>query len=175
MFNARLLPRKRAAEPFMAFIKQVYELIRLGPILPEKIIKRKKRGFNSPMAIWLKTSLHEILQDTLSSKTINQHGLFKSDFIQSLITEHLSGQRDNSYRLWSLLCFQLWYDQFIAPSKNPKTTAQFIPDATPSCWTGVRFERIQVIKRWSERRHSIWVFKAKLLCLVLSFNDSYLT
>lgn len=105
----------------------------LGPILPEKIIKRKKRGFNSPMAIWLKTSLHEILQDTLSSKTINQHGLFKSDFIQSLITEHLSGQRDNSYRLWSLLCFQLWYDQFIAPSKNPKTTAQFIPDATPSC------------------------------------------
>lgn len=86
----------------------------LDGMLPREVVYRKKKGFNSPISIWFRGPLRELLCDTLQSRMLHAHGLFRADAVDRLITEHLEGRRDNGLRLWALLCFQLWHERFIA-------------------------------------------------------------
>jgi len=80
--------------------------------LPHKIVYRQKRGFSVPIATWMRKELRPVVEQTLSEKKLNQDGLFDARFVRGLLEEHWAGRADNRKALWTLFCFQLWYDRF---------------------------------------------------------------
>ncbi len=83
-------------------------------LLPPEIVRRRKKGFNMPVAKWLTGPLKPLATDMLAPARIKRHGLFNSDYIQTLLHEHLSRRQDNRKLLWTLLSFELWYDAWMA-------------------------------------------------------------
>ncbi len=83
-------------------------------ILPDEILHRQKIGFNMPYKNWLRRDLRELLLDALSSTRLQQQGLFRPQYVQTLIHEHLEGVRDHAHQLLQLLIFQLWAEQYLS-------------------------------------------------------------
>jgi asparagine synthase (glutamine-hydrolysing) len=87
-------------------------------VLPTEILHRPKLGFNIPYKNWLRSSLRGLLLDALSPTQLRQQGLFQSQYIQTLIHEHLEGVRDHAHKLWQLLIFQLWADRYLSSTST---------------------------------------------------------
>jgi asparagine synthase (glutamine-hydrolysing) len=82
-------------------------------LLPKEILQRPKKGFGIPIATWLKTRLNPLLHDLLAPERLKRQGLFDADFVQKLIMEHETGAASHHKQLWTLLVFQLWFDNFL--------------------------------------------------------------
>lgn len=85
----------------------------VAQLLPKQVIKRRKKGFNMPVAYWLTGELHDLTQDMLSVAQLRKHDLFNSDFIDKLMFEHQVKSRDNRKQLWTLLMFQMWFARYM--------------------------------------------------------------
>lgn len=84
----------------------------LAKHVPASILQAKKRGFNVPVATWLRNELHDMTADVLSPAALRRVGLFEPSYVQRLITEHDAMQADHSRPLWTLLVFMNWYDMW---------------------------------------------------------------
>jgi asparagine synthase (glutamine-hydrolysing) len=82
-------------------------------LLPPSIQTRKKMGFGVPIDHWFRTDLKPLLHDILLDETARSRGVFDPDNVRTLVEEHTSGQFDHAYRLWSLLCCELWFRTYI--------------------------------------------------------------
>jgi asparagine synthase (glutamine-hydrolysing) len=80
--------------------------------LPHKIVYRQKRGFTVPIASWIRNELRPLVAETLEEGKLKRQGLFNSAYVQQLIREHSTANADHRKALWTLLCFQLWYDRW---------------------------------------------------------------
>lgn len=85
----------------------------LKRFLPEEILRRKKMGFGVPISKWFQNELKGYLKDNLLDGTAKGRGYFKTDYVSSLIDEHIKGISDHGSRLWLLLNFELWHRMFI--------------------------------------------------------------
>ncbi len=83
-------------------------------LLPPDILRRRKKGFNMPVAKWLTGPLKPLATEMLAPARLKRHGLFNSDYVQTLFREHLARYRDHRKLLWTLLAFELWYDAWLA-------------------------------------------------------------
>jgi asparagine synthase (glutamine-hydrolysing) len=81
--------------------------------LPTEITERRKVGFDSPVGQWFKGELKEFLLSFLSRENVKRSGLLDPDSVVALIGEHLSGRRDYSLQLWSLLALETWFRMYI--------------------------------------------------------------
>jgi asparagine synthase (glutamine-hydrolysing) len=81
--------------------------------LPGELIDRRKQGFGVPLDVWFRGNLRELLADTLLSTRSLQRGYFQPAFVRGLIREHLSGRRDHTLRLWQLVVFERWLQQYV--------------------------------------------------------------
>jgi asparagine synthase (glutamine-hydrolysing) len=82
--------------------------------LPEQVIRRPKKGFGIPLARWLQTELRPLVLDVLGDQTLRAQGIFRPEYVQVLLHEHLAGRRDNRKLLWPIVVFQLWYARYMA-------------------------------------------------------------
>ena len=82
-------------------------------ILPHNILNRPKKGFGIPIAEWLKGRLNPLVHDMLAPQKLKEQGLFNADYVQKLIKEHETGAASHHKELWTLLVFQLWWDNFL--------------------------------------------------------------
>lgn len=82
-------------------------------LLPHEILHRKKKGFGIPIAEWLKGRLNPLMHDLLDAKRLREQGLFDREYVGKLIVEHEKGVASHHKQLWTLLVFQLWYDNFL--------------------------------------------------------------
>jgi asparagine synthase (glutamine-hydrolysing) len=80
--------------------------------LPHEIVYRQKRGFSVPIASWMRGGLKALLDETLAEEKLKRDGLLNAGFVRRLLQEHWSGRADNRKTLWTLLCFQLWYNRW---------------------------------------------------------------
>ena len=83
-------------------------------LLPPEILRRRKKGFNMPVAKWLTGPLKPLATDMLAPARLRRHGLFNTEYVQTLLQEHLTRRRDHRKLLWTLLAFELWYDTWLA-------------------------------------------------------------
>jgi asparagine synthase (glutamine-hydrolysing) len=78
-------------------------------LLPEQIIKRRKKGFAIPLSRWLNGPLHQRLRDVIYSSEIWQLGLLDRPTFASWLSEHEDNQVDRSRPLWAALVLDHWY------------------------------------------------------------------
>ena len=104
----------------------------LATYVPPSILQAKKRGFNVPVATWLRKELHDMVGDVLSPAALRRTGLFEPTYVQRLIQEHDAMQADHSRPLWTLLVFMNWYDmwQQTRAAGHPASAAASPPTAS---------------------------------------------
>jgi len=76
--------------------------------LPARIIRRKKRGFLIPTALWIKETLAPLTEELLGETHLKRQGLFRPEVVRRLLDEHNSGRADHRKELWTMLILQLW-------------------------------------------------------------------
>ena len=81
--------------------------------LPKEIIQGKKKGFSVHLSKWFNKEFSELIKKYLSKDIIQKRGYFNPEFIEQLSSEHLTGRKDNSKQLWTLICFEIWHKRFI--------------------------------------------------------------
>jgi asparagine synthase (glutamine-hydrolysing) len=92
-------------------------------LLPREILDRRKQGFGVPLGTWFRGNLRELFADTLLSPASLQRGYFQPAFVRQIVDEHLSGKRDHTLRLWQLVVFERWHQQYV--NSFPLSTPAF--------------------------------------------------
>jgi asparagine synthase (glutamine-hydrolysing) len=87
--------------------------------VPVSWLTRPKQGFDLPLSSWFRNELREELLDRLSPARIARYGFMNAEFVQQIITKHLSGRYDYYYMLWALLCFDRWYERHLEAGLRP--------------------------------------------------------
>lgn len=83
----------------------------VGALLPAELLLAKKSGFVLPVGHWLRGRLRPLVEETLRPEFLAVQGLFSSGIYEKYVAPHLQGRRDNSWQVWTLLMFQLWWLQ----------------------------------------------------------------
>jgi asparagine synthase (glutamine-hydrolysing) len=79
--------------------------------VPRKLFERPKHGFGVPIDAWLRGPLREWAEDLLSQQRLEREGFLDPAPVRSALREHLQGNRNHQYRLWTVLMFESWLDQ----------------------------------------------------------------
>lgn len=74
---------------------------------------RTKRGFEAPMAAWLRGPLREQFEDLVLSRDDFLGQPVDRQSLQSLYSRHLSGDENHASGLWPLLSLALWQDHHL--------------------------------------------------------------
>ncbi len=82
-------------------------------LLPKDFFKSSKSGFEVPVSHWLRNELREELLEVLSESNLAKHNYFQYYYVEKLIKQHLFQNMDQSVKLWTLFCFQKWYNHNI--------------------------------------------------------------
>jgi asparagine synthase (glutamine-hydrolysing) len=76
--------------------------------LPERVLNRKKAGFDIPTHDWFRRPLRRLLMDTLTPEAVKASGIFHELAIEALIRDHMERRINVGYHLWGLLTLFLW-------------------------------------------------------------------
>jgi asparagine synthase (glutamine-hydrolysing) len=82
-------------------------------LLPEENAKAPKRGFNFPLAIWMRDYFDKYFDVYMNRDELKKTGIFNWQFLQLLREQHRAGKNDNSYPLFSIIMFDVWYRKYI--------------------------------------------------------------
>ena len=85
----------------------------LSKLLPKDIFTRPKGGLSLPLDSWLRNGLCNLTEDMLSKHQIEKRGYFNPEYVSRLMSDHIKGKRDNTYKLWVLITFELWHSIYI--------------------------------------------------------------
>ena len=76
-------------------------------LLPEGIDLQRKRGFGMPFESWLKNSLRDVLEDTLSQEVVEKRGYFCVKEVDSIKRRFMAGEMSWVFP-WLLIVTELW-------------------------------------------------------------------
>ena len=82
-------------------------------LLPERNQRSPKKGFNVPLAIWMRDHLDSYFDQYMSWVEVERQGILNWEYIQLLRQQHRAGKQDNSYELFSIIMFDVWYRKYI--------------------------------------------------------------
>jgi asparagine synthase (glutamine-hydrolysing) len=81
--------------------------------LPKDYVYREKKGFGIPIDKWFNGELKPIVNHYLSEVKLKQHNLFNISYVQFLLKNYYANKGVNSHKIWFLLMFQMWFDEWI--------------------------------------------------------------
>ena len=76
----------------------------LEPVLPQKILYRKKKGFGVPVGKWLKERTLVVTQEEMERTGLNM------SFMNRLYDDHVAGKADHRLFLWNLKVLGSWLE-----------------------------------------------------------------
>lgn len=79
---------------------------------PKDFLDKSKKGFGVPVGDWLRTHLQKELLSFIEPGFIRKQQIFQLEEVTKLVEQHLSKQVDNTFRIWTFYCFQLWYKNY---------------------------------------------------------------
>jgi asparagine synthase (glutamine-hydrolysing) len=85
----------------------------LARYMPTHLYERPKMGFGVPIDRWFRAELKSLLLDYLSPDRLKKEGLFDHHLVEKKVKEHLSGEMNHQYRLWSLLMWEMWRERWV--------------------------------------------------------------
>ncbi|HWZ98409.1 MAG TPA: asparagine synthase (glutamine-hydrolyzing) [Candidatus Dormibacteraeota bacterium] len=80
--------------------------------LPDSVLNRSKTGLDIPTHDWFRGPLRPLLEETLSAQAVEDTGLFRTEAILRLISDHMEGRANLGFHLWGLLILFLWIKQW---------------------------------------------------------------
>ncbi len=75
--------------------------------IPRHVVNRKKLGFPTPIRVWLKSDLGEVVEKTILEANVDEH--LNKDYVLHLLDEHQKGIKDHSHKVWTVFIFCLWH------------------------------------------------------------------
>ena len=81
--------------------------------IPKKIMDRPKMGFGIPIAQWLMTDLKPFVDEVFDAAYIERQHIFNNTEIQRLRNLFYSGRVEMAEKIWFILMFQMWYQQWM--------------------------------------------------------------
>jgi asparagine synthase (glutamine-hydrolysing) len=84
-------------------------------ILPERLYKRPKHGFEVPLLSWFRSDLKSMINnDLLSKELIEKQGIFNPEKIEQIKAKlNSSSPQDATAHIWGLIVFQYWWKKWI--------------------------------------------------------------
>ncbi len=76
-------------------------------LVPDYVIRRRKRGLSVPVARWLNTGLA-----SLADRHLVRPRLFRNAPTARLLAEHRSGRQNHARRLWPILMGEVWAERW---------------------------------------------------------------
>jgi asparagine synthase (glutamine-hydrolysing) len=108
----------------------------MKPLLPQNVVKRKKRRFHVPLDSWYSVYLKDFSEELLLSREFKKLGFFDVKYIKKLLTY----QKTLSYnlflkhnmltrlyytrQLWNVIVFAIWHKTFIEGGNLKKIPAK---------------------------------------------------
>jgi asparagine synthase (glutamine-hydrolysing) len=80
--------------------------------LPEHIVYRKKQGYSLPVKNLLRTQLKDYMTELLQDSPVIRENT-NADYIQKLISEHISMKHNHNHVLWGLIHTAIWHRRFL--------------------------------------------------------------
>jgi len=79
--------------------------------LPHDVIHRRKQGFTLPLSEWIAGPLRDEVTRGLR-EGLAPRGLLRADYLDALLDRQLSGRRNETGRIWSLLILEKWFERY---------------------------------------------------------------
>ena len=80
---------------------------------PRRIIRRKKKGFATPMDQWLQNGLTGYVRESLLDGSSASREYFREGVVERMIDEHASGRVNYQRQIFALLTFEIWSRIFL--------------------------------------------------------------
>jgi asparagine synthase (glutamine-hydrolysing) len=80
--------------------------------VPRELIERPKAGFAMPIGQWLRGPLRAWASELLHPDRLAREGYLRPEPITRLWQQHLSGRYDHTTKLWTVLMWQAWLEQW---------------------------------------------------------------
>lgn len=78
--------------------------------LPQEVIDRPKEGFILPQDVWMRGKLKSYVYGLLAEDRLAAHGLLNPHSVRDLLEGYFEGRHRNSYKIWNLVMFQIWFE-----------------------------------------------------------------
>jgi asparagine synthase (glutamine-hydrolysing) len=79
--------------------------------LPRHLLDRPKKGFGVPVGEWMRQALRPMVEDLVLGRNDAEYDVATA---HRLCCEHLSGARDATPQLWSLLVYEIWRERWLS-------------------------------------------------------------
>jgi len=80
--------------------------------VPRELMERPKAGFAMPISQWLRGPLRAWAEELLHPNRLACEGYLRPEPISRLWQQHLSGRYDHTTKLWPVLMWQAWLEQW---------------------------------------------------------------
>jgi asparagine synthase (glutamine-hydrolysing) len=94
----------------------------MEPYVPDEVMYRPKMGFAVPIANWFRGPLKARVRDAVLGSRLLDTGIFNRPYLNELLEQHQSGQRDHSAPLWTLLMFDAFLKNVLGETASVETS-----------------------------------------------------
>jgi len=117
--------------------------------LPTELVDRPKKGFSSPLPVWLRGPLREWAEELLDERQLKDEGIFEPAAVRAYWNQHLAAASDYWQLLWNVLVFRQWHSYWESDhdrrhAESPADVARPLAPTIAAPWSPVAPEHVSV-------------------------------
>jgi len=84
----------------------------IRPYIPRTFISQKKCGFSVPVGEWMRDRQKSKVEALILHGGYLKLGFFNKSYIREVLDEFNMGRDEHAFKVWTLVCFSVWYNLF---------------------------------------------------------------